>query len=273
MEKLNAIKISDNIKKINDIKIFINPLIRGRQPYSLRFENISSVKSHYDNIIIDFKKSLYKQLIEKCDSNLLHIYIDEAKVVKDQINSDILNYDINPNYNKIQLLLKKNGTIFNNDEYKLGETILKEQNKIIEEVLIILENILRFINYSTIEDYKLLLSEIENNNKLEDVTYSNNRATFNLSKTDSIMLIYMLEKCNLIKFESTSHRNSFIENNFNYSDLRNIQSENKVQPMKGVGVDIANIKSNDKPSLKRFNKNLESLKDKLQTIMDFKLES
>ena len=115
--------------------------------------------------------------------------------------------------------------------------------------------------------------EIENNSIQEDVTHSNNRATFNLSKTDSLMFIYMLEKCNLINFESTSHRNSFIEKNFNYSDLRNIQSENKVQPMKGVGVDIANIKSNDKPSLKRFNKNLESLKDKLQTIMDFKLES
>jgi hypothetical protein len=108
---------------------------------------------------------------------------------------------------------------------------------------------------------------------VEVITNSNNKATFNLSKTDSIMFIYMLEKCNLIKFESTSHRNSFIENNFNYSDLRNIQSERKVQSMKGVGVDLANIKSNSKPSLKRFNKNLESLKDKLQIIMDFKLES
>ena len=67
--------------------------------------------------------------------------------------------------------------------------------------------------------------------------------------------------------------NSFIEQNFNYSDLRNVQSENKVQPMKGVSVEFSNIKSNDKSSLKRFNKNLESLKDKLQIIMDFKLES
>jgi hypothetical protein len=231
------------------------------------------VKSHYDNIIIDFKKSLYKQLIEKCDSNLLLIYIEEAKVVKDQIDKDILNYDINPNYNNIQSLLKKNDTKFNNDEYKLGENILKEQNKIIEEVLIILENTLRFIDYSSLEDYKLLLSEIENNNIIEDVTHSNNRATFNLSKTDSLMFIYMLEKCNLLNFESDSHRNSFIEKNFNYYDLRKIQSDNKVQTMKGVGVDFANIKSNSKPSLKRFNKNLESLKDKLQIIMDFKLES
>jgi hypothetical protein len=83
----------------------------------------------------------------------------------------------------------------------------------------------------------------------------------------------MLEKCNLIKFESTSHRNSFIENNFNYSELRNINSENKELQMKGINSDFANIKSNDKESLKRFNKNLESLKDKLQIIMDFKLES
>lgn len=273
MEKLNAIKISDNIKKINDIKIFINPLIRGKKPYSSRFENISSVQSYYDNIIIDFKKSLYKQLIEKCDSNLLFIYIEEAKEVNDQINKDILNYDINPKYNSIQLLLKKNDTIFNNDEYKLGENILKEQNKIIEEVLIILENTLRFIDYSSTEDYKLLLSELETNIIQEDLTHSNNRASFNLSKSDSIMFIYMLEKCNLIKFESLSHRNSFIEQNFNYSDLRNVQSENKVQPMKGVSVEFSNIKSNDKSSLKRFNKNLESLKDKLQIIMDFKLES
>jgi hypothetical protein len=118
-----------------------------------------------------------------------------------------------------------------------------------------------------------MLSDLESEKNIEMDTSINNKATFNLSKTDSIMLIYMLEKCNLIKFESTSHRNSFIENNFNYSDLRNIQIENKVQPMKGVGVDLANIKSNDKTSRVRFNKNLESLKDKLQTIMDFKLES
>lgn len=100
-----------------------------------------------------------------------------------------------------------------------------------------------------------------------------NKATFNLSKADSVMLIHMLEVCDLIKFENNAHKISFIEQHFNYTELRNNDDFMKAKSIQGVQVELSNLKSNDKDSRKRFNKNLESLQEKLETIMDFKLES
>ena len=270
MANLNVIQVSINIKKVNEIKIDYERLLSQDSPFSNMFQN-SSLKKHYSLILNEFKHSLYKQLIEKCDSNLILKYIDDANNVKNEINKNIQSFQKNPKYVGSNLLPKES----KRNEYRFGIKILIEQDKTIKDIIKFLDEILIAVDYTSVEEYKRILFEFEgeNENEVEVITNSNNRATFNLSKTDSLMFIYMLEKCNLLNFESDSHRNSFIEKNFNYYDLRKIQSDNKVQTMKGVGVDFANIKSNSKPSLKRFNKNLESLKDKLQTIMDFKLES
>jgi hypothetical protein len=268
MEKLNVIQVSSNIKKVNEIKIDYERLLSQDFPFSSIFEN-SSIEKYFSSILKDFKHSLYKQLIEKCDSNLLLKYIEDANNVKIEINKNVQRFQKNPKYvgsSSLPNESKKN-------EYRFGNKILSKQDNTIRDILKFLDEVLIAVDYTSVEEYKKILFELEGNFEEEMVINENNRATFNLSKTDSLMFIYMLEKCNLLNFESDSHRNSFIEKNFNYYDLRKIQCDNKVQTMKGVGVDFANIKSNSKPSLKRFNKNLESLKDKLQIIMDFKLES
>ena len=81
MANLNVIQVSINIKKVNEIKIDYETLLTQDLPFSSIFEN-SSIKNHYSFILRDFKHSPYKQLIEKCDSNLLLKYIDDANNVK-----------------------------------------------------------------------------------------------------------------------------------------------------------------------------------------------
>lgn len=269
MEKPNVAKIFDSINDIVQFDIYLNDIISPLKPLSSKFGSLASVNIYFSDKVIVFKKSLYKQLIIKLDLNLLKLLIKESRKEYKESMLKLDKFREIPN----TVFDEKIKHDYQEEEYKFALRILGGQKHAILEIIKILEETLKFIEYTSVEDYSRMLNDLENEKNIEMDTSINNKATFNLSKTDSLMFIYMLEKCNLINFESTSHRNSFIENNFNYSDLRNIQSENRVQPMKGVSVDLANIKSNDKPSLKRFNKNLESLKDKLQAIMDFKLES
>lgn len=268
MGKANVVQIIELIDSIDSFRVDHYDVKNPTKPFTSKFGDRDSLKIYYQNKVNEFKKLLYKQLIIKGDSNLLSMLIEVARKKYHQ------HHEIKREYNKIPISEVEDTFKheYQKEEHHFGRTIVGVQSKAFLEIATLLEETLKYYEYTSVEEFKKLLSELEENddNQYERIQLIN-KATFNLSKTDSIMFIYMLEKCNLIKFESTSHRNSFIENNFNYSDLRNTQSDNKVLPMKGVAVDLANIKSNDKSSLIRFNKNLESLKDKLQTIMDFKL--
>ena len=278
MEKLNALKISEKIKKINEIKFNLNSIIRGVKPFSSRFESDESMTNYYDEIYIDFKKLLYKQMIQNQSAKLLLIYIEEANKIKDEIKDEIESYDIKGKNNYLAKTISKNKTEFDKFEYHSGNNILLKQHKTVDNVLLILNNLLKYIDYTTENDYKILLSEIEVENNHNEISYPNNKATFNLSKTDSIIFLYMLEKFNLLKFESTTQRNSFIEQNFNYTEYRNTgntsdENENIAKELTGINVEYSNIKSVVKSNVKRYNKRLDLLKDKIQFIMEYEFKS
>lgn len=278
MEKLNALKISEKIKKINEIKFNLNSIIRGVKPFSSRFESDESMTNYYDEIYIDFKKLLYKQMIQNQSAKLLLIYIEEANKIKDEIKDEIESYDIKGKNNYLAKTISKNKTEFDKFEYHSGNNILLKQHKTVDNVLLILNNLLKYIDYTTENDYKILLSEIEVENNHNEISYPNNKATFNLSRTDSIIFLYMLEKFNLLKFESTSQRNSFIEQNFNYTEYRNTgnasdENENIVKELTGINVEYSNVKSVAKSNVKRYNKRLDLLKDKIQFIMEYEFKS
>ncbi|MEO0037624.1 MAG: hypothetical protein RIQ59_835 [Bacteroidota bacterium] len=270
MGKPNVVQIIELIDSIDSFRVDHHDVKNPTRPFTSKFGDGDSLNIYYQNKVIEFKKLLYKQLIIKGDSNLLSMLIEVARKKYHQ------HHEIKREYNKIPISEVEDTFKheYQKEEHYFGRSIVGVQSNAFLKIATLLEETLKYYEYTSVEDFKKLLSELEENddNHCERIQPIN-KVTFNLSKTDSIMFIYMLEKCNLIKFESTSHRNSFIENNFNYSELRNINSENKELQMKGINSDFANIKSNDKESLKRFNKNLESLKDKLQIIMDFKLES
>lgn len=136
------------------------------------------------------------------------------------------------------------------------------------------------INSTNTKDTHNILEKSNPHEKkdMKDSTNSINKATFNLSRTDSIIFLYMLEKFNLLKFESTSQRNRFIEQNFNYTEYRNTENasdenENIVKELTGINVEYSNVKSVDKSNVKRYNKRLDLLKDKIQFIMEYEFKS
>lgn len=281
MREDNITKIFSAIEKVGSIKLHRED-IRDSSVNIEKFEkyfNNLSIEKFYSRIYSEFENLIYIKLENNCDIKLLEKFNNSAKTI---FNNGISKYNFKLNSTGFQ---KQNFTDEEKKKYYLFRKIQTHQTLNMNKIIKLLEHEIEYFEYrsnenltinssNTIDTHNILKKSIPHEKKDNKNSFNSiNKATFNLSKTDSIMFIYMLEKCNLIKFESTSHRNSFIENNFNYSELRNINSENKELQMKGINSDFANIKSNDKESLKRFNKNLESLKDKLQIIMDFKLES
>ncbi|MGL2999434.1 hypothetical protein [Flavobacterium sp. RSSB_23] len=111
----------------------------------------------------------------------------------------------------------------------------------------------------------------ESNQKQEKETAV--RATFNLSKRESLMLLYILEEINLLKFDNNAQRKNFIEQNFNFTEVRNNESYGKSFPITDIKSEYSRFNSIDKDELKSNNKTLENLSKKLITIIDeFKFE-
>ena len=274
MEKPNVAQIFDNINNIVKFDIDLNDVSSPSRTFSTKFGSLDSINLHFSNKVIDFKKSLYKQLLIKVDINLLSLLIEESKL-RHQKSQQILSKfkDVSTT-----LLDEKLNNDDQEEEYKFALRILNSQNKAIGEVKLILLDTIKFIEYTNEEDYKRMLSELENENNIETNKRNVNKAIFNLSKTDSILFLYMLEKFNILKFESSSQRKSFIEQNFNYTEYRNIEmasdeNENIVKKLTGINVEYSNIKSIDKSNVKRYNKRLDLLKDKIQFIMEYEFKS
>jgi ADP-ribose pyrophosphatase YjhB (NUDIX family) len=205
-------------------------------------------------------------------------YFALVRIEDFEIKNEIESYDIKGKNNYLAKTISKNKTEFDKFEYHSGNNILLKQHKTVDNVLLILNNLLKYIDYTTENDYKILLSEIEVENNHNEISYPNNKATFNLSRTDSIIFLYLLEKFNLLKFESTSQRNSFIEQNFNYTEYRNTgnasdENENIIKELTGINVEYSNVKSVAKSNVKRYNKRLDFLKDKIQFIMEYEFKS
>lgn len=94
------------------------------------------------------------------------------------------------------------------------------------------------------------------------------RATFNLSKKESLMFLYILEEVNLLKFENTTQRKSFIEQNFNFTEVRNNEFYGKSFPMTGIQSEYSKFNSDNKDEIKSNNKTLENISKKLTTIIE-----
>ncbi|MFZ4614472.1 MAG: hypothetical protein ACOYNH_12400 [Bacteroidia bacterium] len=97
------------------------------------------------------------------------------------------------------------------------------------------------------------------------------KATFQLGKKEAMMLIYIMEKTNLICFENEQHRNNFLENNFNYIETRKNENFNMVLELKGVNSEFSKLKGlhnsdSNNATLKRLQKKL------METLLDFEFK-
>ena len=139
-------------------------------------------------------------------------------------------------------------------------------NNYLTNLKIDLQNKIIYLGYRINSDFENSPNpSIFNQNKDYLIT---ERATFNLSKKESLMLLYVLEEVNLLKFENNTHKINFIEQNFNFTEVRNNEFFGKSFPMKGTNSEYSKFRSNDRDEIKSNNKTLESLFKKFSDIID-----
>jgi hypothetical protein len=212
-------------------------------------------KDYYTKLFKDFKNSLKLQLKENANAELINIYLS---ALKDSIKEFGENYD----YNIKTFEECKDFVVYPEeylDNYIELLNILSAQNSVLNQVKSILNDELEFINFGIKSDYSEDNFELLNNDIRKETT---GRATFNLGKKESLMLLYILEKENLLKFDNDIQRKKFIENNFNYTEMReNASNFGEAREMIGIGKELTNLSAYTEAETN--NKTLEKLLKKL----------
>jgi len=257
---MNVIQIQDLINKIGgfnkniDLQKYFND---GDEILKSELEIIEESKNE-----LDYK--LLIQLKEKSDVELLELFIS---FIND--NGEALE-DI---YHKYRIRLSESNN--SNPVYTKSIPIICQLIDVKLDVLISIKNDLqskiKYFNYRVSSDFESksnssFLSEFTSNQNEEKGTTG--RATFNLSKKESLMLLYILEEVNFLKFDNNAQRKSFIEQNFNFTEVRNNEFYGKSFPMTGIQSEYSKFNSNDRDELKSNNKTFESLSKRMSSIFE-----
>lgn len=259
---MNVIQIQDLINKIGEF----NKNSDLKEYYEDGEEMLESQLKIIEDSHTELNYKLRIQLKEKSDVELLQKFINLI---------DENGADLHILYNKYRIkLAESKKPNKSNAIYSVSVPIVC---KLIDSKLDVLTNlkqdlITKIANFdyiiSTDFDYNTFS---ESNQKQEKETAV--RATFNLSKKESLMLLYILEEINLLKFDNNAQRKNFIEQNFNFTEVRNNESYGKSFPITDIKSEYSKFNSIDKNELKSNNKTLENLSKKLITIIDeFKFE-
>lgn len=256
---MNVIQIQDLINKIGEFNksTVLKEYSTGGE------ENLESQLKIIHDSNDELNHKILIQLKEKSDVELLHKFINLI---------DTNGLKLNNLYHEYRRKLSESNN--SNPIYSESVPIIC---KLIDSKLDVLTNlkqdlITKIANFdyiiSTDFDYNTFS---ESNQKHEKETAV--RATFNLSKKESLMLLYILEEINLLKFDNNAQRKNFIEQNFNFTEVRNNEFYGKSFPMTGIQSEYSKFNSNDREELKSNNKTLENISKKLITIMEeFKFE-
>lgn len=221
---------------------------------------------YYSKLFKDFTSSLKLQLQENANADLLNIYLETVK-------KSIKEFNENFEYNITTYSECKDFVVYPDeysDKYEALINILSTQNSILNQVKSILSDELEFIDFGLKSDFSYDNLDLLNNDiKKESV----GKATFKMSKKESLMLIYILEQENLLKFDNDIQRRKFIENNFNYTEMReNASNFGEAREMIGIGKEFTNFSAYTEA--KTNNKTLEKLLKKLnETIHLFEFKS
>ena len=259
---MNVIQIQDLINKIGEF----NKNSDLKEYYEDGEEMLESQLKIIEDSHTELNHKLLIQLKEKSDVELLQKFIN--LIDKNGADLHIL-------YKKYRIkLAESKKPNKSNAIYSVSVPIVC---KLIDTKLDVLTNlkqdlITKIANFdyiiSTDFDYNTFSGSNQKHEKETAV-----RATFNLSKKESLMLLYILEEINLLKFDNNAQRKNFIEQNFNFTEVRNNEFYGKSFPMTGIQSEYSKFNSNDREELKSNNKTLENISKKLITIMEeFKFE-
>jgi hypothetical protein len=253
---MNAIQIQDLITKIGEFNLHLDLQYyfdKGEEILKSEFEKVEELNSNLED-------KLLIQLRENGDVELLQNFMvlagekeNALMVLYHQFRSQLADPNNTNPVNDISIPIVC--TII---DYKLDSlsTIKKD-----------LHTKIAFYKYKISSDFNnfsetLLSPNLNINNGTAG------RATFRLSKKDSLMLLFILEEKNILKFENNAQRKSFIEQNFNFTEVRKNGSYGKSVAMTGIQSEYSKFNSNDRNELKSNSKTLENLSTKLTTLME-----
>lgn len=261
----NASKIIQSIKEIGTANLSIE---EETKIYLLNRKLIEDISvEYYNDLFISFQIFLYTQLREKCDVILLNKFLEETKPLINDIQN--LNRNLKAKFSEAKyhenILLEKN---IQNIRRRLF-TIEKTLNKIV----FILKDEMEFFDYRISSDYQFTINSLEQKTSSSPNFYAG-KATFKMSKKETLMLLFLLEQNNLLKFDNDIQRKKFIENNFNYTEMReNTTNFGEPCELTGIGKDFTNFISNDNSDINSNNKTLELLLKKLgETIHEYQFK-
>ena len=166
-------------------------------------------KDYYTKLHKEFNRRLVIQLRENATKDLLEKYIKLTENKINEIKETSNNLRINYIYSKSVNLIPDSAI----DSYNDINCIFSTQSSVLLKIEHKLKNGLDYIDYPTSFDY--LNSELD----INTIPFSeSDKATFNLSKKESLMLLYLLEEHKIIEFKDKDHRRNFIEYNFQFKE-------------------------------------------------------
>lgn len=224
--------------------------------------NNESIEEYYEELFNSFQKLLNVEKIEKCDISTIHNYLTEAKVSKAILEENFKVYT--HNYNSVN----QNLSSYERDLYIYTKLEFSLKIETLSLIINSLNQELSFLKFIPPTDSKKESIDLDN----KSTSINTERATFNLSKKESIMLLYILEKTGLLKFESEEQISKFIENNFCFTEMRDNADNGKALVMKDVRSEISKLRA--RLNSDSNNKILEKLLNKLNdTIHLFEFKS
>jgi hypothetical protein len=230
--------------------------------------NISNGNYLFNNKVPrEISPDFYEILYKKFESYLL-VQIREGLIIE-QIEEYILktkntisNLISTSDAHRVDFLFSKRDKVLSNEaestHYEIAN-IISIQKAVLNRVLLKL--------YASVDSYKenkidaILNNEIPNIDSSIIKFDSVGKATFKLSKKETLMFLYILEQVNLLEFESIEQRRLFIENNFNFTETRNNPNKGIALPMKGISSELSDFSSYTEGNSN--NKTLEKLLDRL----------
>ena len=252
----NALGIENCIIQIGNSKFSID---KNTNEYLFNNEIPRLISEDYfTKLHEEFNKRFIIQLKENANKVLLEEYIKltitKIKEVKEKSNNLRLNYVYLKSKNQFP------DTAINS--YNDIIAIFSTQSSVLLKIRYQLEEGLKYIDFPTSVDY----SETELN--INTIPFStSDKATFNLSKRESLMLLYLLEEHKIIEFKDKDHRRNFIEYNFQFKELRKNINEGSILPMIGISSELS--KFNGRHEKKSNNRTLENLQKKLKEAIEY----
>jgi hypothetical protein len=252
---MNAIQIQELINKIGEFNPNLNLQYfcdKNQEILISEFEKIEELGS-------ELNQKLVVQLRENSDAELLQKFIDT-------INKNGKNLEEYYHKFRIKLSESNKSEIINIKSIPNVCSLIDKKLEYLTNLKIDLQNKIIFLGYRVNSDFENSPhSSVFNQNKEYLIT---ERATFNLSKKESLMLLYVLEEVSLLKFENNTHKINFIEQNFNFTEVRKTEFFGKPFPMKGTNSEYSKFRSDDKNEIISNNKTLETLIKKFKAIGD-----